>query len=210
MEDEESDEEEVHDYDKSNHSSSNNLQNTDKLSIEVLEAIKSLGIVEKLWQRAQPVAENVVLILKDTEKSLLKRLNSMQVSSILCLHNLCNTMTKEDLGGPEAIYRVWLDLGQQVFQGPQDILHLEATTSLMRAALEHLKTNKELFSEMTDNDLVLMLDGVKNCTESEIRANWLRMLGILGCILPENLVRVILTFILETCSKVFLLKLFFF
>lgn len=125
----------------------------------------------------------------------------MQVSSILCLHNLCNTMSKEDLGGPEAIYRVWLDLGQQVFQGPQDISHLEATTSLMRAALDHLKTNKELFSEMTDNDLVLMLDGVKNCTESEIRANWLRMLGILGCILPENLVRVIITFILDTCSK---------
>lgn len=46
--DEESDEEEVHDYDKSNHSSSNNLQNTDKLSVEILEAIKSLGIVEKV------------------------------------------------------------------------------------------------------------------------------------------------------------------
>lgn len=67
--------ESVHDYDvdSSPHSSSNDLQNTDKLPIETLEAVKSLGLVEKLWQRAQPIAENVAGILKESEKALIKK-----------------------------------------------------------------------------------------------------------------------------------------
>lgn len=111
-------------------------------------------------------------------------------------------MTTEDLGGPDAIYGVWLDLGQQVFQGPNDIVILEPATSLMRASLEHLKHSPELFKQMTLSDLELILNGLQNCSEAEIRANWLRMLGILGCLLSEPLVKVIISFILETCLKV--------
>lgn len=125
----------------------------------------------------------------------------MRISSLLCLQNLCNIMTTEDLGGPAAIYNVWLDLGQQVFQGTQQLDILEASTALMRAALEHLRTNADLFAQMTDNDLQLMLVGVQDCPEAEIRANWLRMLGLLGCLLPETLVKTIIAFILETCLK---------
>lgn len=106
-------------------------------------------------------------------------------------------MNTEDLGGPTAIYDVWLDLGQQVFQGTQNPDILEASTSLMRAALDHLKYSPELFNKMTNNDLQLMLDGVHVCTEPEIRANWLRMLGVLGCLLPEVLVKIIITFIVD-------------
>lgn len=53
----------------SSHSSSN-LQNTDRLPTEILEAVKSLGLVEKIWQRAQPIAENVADILQEKEQSL--------------------------------------------------------------------------------------------------------------------------------------------
>lgn len=110
-------------------------------------------------------------------------------------------MITDDLGGPSAIYNVWLDLGQQVFQGSQDESVLEASTALMRAALEHLRTNPELFKQMSENDLELMLNGVKVCNEPEIRANWLRMLGVLGCLLPEHLVKVIVEFLLQQCLK---------
>ena len=110
-------------------------------------------------------------------------------------------MSTEDLGGPKAIYSVWLDLGQQVFQGTQSSDILEASTSLMRAALEHLKKSPELFQQITDNDLQLMLDGVQICNEAEIRANWLRMLGLLGCLLPEVLVKKIIEFILDASLK---------
>lgn len=58
-----SDAESVHDYDKDS-SNSSGLQG-DKLPIEILEPIKSLGLVEKLWQRAQPLADNVNELLKE-------------------------------------------------------------------------------------------------------------------------------------------------
>ncbi|CAD7086432.1 unnamed protein product [Hermetia illucens] len=198
--DENSDAESVHDYENSNNSSTN-LQNIDRLPVDILEAIKSLGLIEKLWQRAQPIPENVYLILQESKTKLSKKVRSLRLSALLCLQNLCNTMTTEDLGGPDAIYGVWLDLGQQVFQGPNDIVILEPATSLMRASLEHLKHSPELFKQMTLSDLELILNGLQNCSEAEIRANWLRMLGILGCLLSEPLVKVIISFILETCLK---------
>uniref|UniRef100_A0A1B0DQT9 SYO1-like TPR repeats domain-containing protein n=1 Tax=Phlebotomus papatasi TaxID=29031 RepID=A0A1B0DQT9_PHLPP len=173
----------------------------DKLPIEILEGIKSLNVIEKLWQRAQPLPENVYQILQECERTLTKKLKTLRISALLCLQNLCNTMSTDDLGGASAIYNVWLDLGQQVFQGDNDAHLLEASTALMRASLEHLKGCPELFEKMTENDLQMMLNGVESCSEAEIRANWLRMLGILGCLLPENLVKIIITFILETSMK---------
>lgn len=128
-------------------------------------------------------------------------MKTLRISSLLCLQNLCNLMTTDDLGGPSAIYNVWLDLGQQVFQGSQDEAILEASTALMRAALDHLRTSPELFKQMTENDLQMMLNGVQICSEPEIRANWLRMLGVLGCLLSEEQVKAIIDFILQQCFK---------
>lgn len=115
-------------------------------------------------------------------------------------------MSKEDLGGAEAVYNVWLDIGQQVFQGSQDANILEASTSLMRATLEHLKNSAELFQQMSENDLQLILTGAQNCCDPEIRANWMRMLGILGSLLPEPLVKKITQFLVATCISVYFFK----
>ncbi|CAO1371804.1 unnamed protein product [Diamesa tonsa] len=197
---ENSDAESVHDYDTTQQLNGS-IQNSDKIPVEISEAIKAMGIVEKLWARAQPLPENVLQILMETNKNLLKRQNSLRISSLLCLHNFCNCMSTEELGGAVAIYNVWIDLGQQIFQTQCDFEILEASTSLMRATLEHLKPSPELFKQMTETDLQLILDGVSTCDKSEIRANWLRMLGTLGCLLPEPLVKKITDFILQTLSK---------
>ncbi|KAM7353156.1 HEAT repeat-containing protein 3 [Cochliomyia hominivorax] len=203
VEDEEiSESESVVDYETSqSNGSTTNLNEGDKLPLEIVEAIKSLGLVDKLWQRAQPLENSLTQQLRESNISLLMKAKNLRISSLLCLQNLCNCLNSDDLGGHNAIYSVWVDLGQQVFKGPKDTSILEPSTSLMRAALEHLKTKKKLFNQMTQNDLELMLDGVKNCTMPEIRANWLRMLGTLGCLLPEPLVKVIVSFIVETCSQ---------
>lgn len=110
-------------------------------------------------------------------------------------------MSTEDLGGPPAVYNVWIDLGQQVFQNSQDDALVEASTALMRATLEHLRTSADLFEQMTQNDLEMMLKGAEICGEPEIRANWLRMLGVLGCLLPENYVKIIIEYLLQQCFK---------
>ncbi|XP_055302800.1 HEAT repeat-containing protein 3 [Sitodiplosis mosellana] len=194
-----SDAESVHDYDKDS-SNSSGLQG-DKLPIEILEPIKSLGLVEKLWQLAQPIAENVNELLKEAENGLFKKVKTLRISSLLCLQNLCNVMSIEDLGGASAVYNVWIDLGQQVFQNSHDIALVEASTALMRATLDHLRTSTDLFKQMTQNDLEMMLKGAEVCTEPEIRANWLRMLGVLGCLLPENSVKIIIECLLQQCFK---------
>ncbi|XP_037817411.1 HEAT repeat-containing protein 3 [Lucilia sericata] len=203
VEDEEiSESESVVDYETNqSNGSTTNLNEGDKLPLEIVEAIKSLGIVDKLWQRAQPLENSLMQLLRESNIGLMMKAKNLRISSLLCLQNLCNCLNSEDLGGHNAIYSVWVDLGQQVFKGPKDTSILEPSTSLMRAALEHLKTKKELFNQMTQNDLELMLDGVKNCSMPEIRANWLRMLGSLGCLLPEPLVKVIVLFIVETCAQ---------
>lgn len=110
-------------------------------------------------------------------------------------------MTTEDLGGPSAIYNVWLDIGQQVFQNNDDASLVEASTALMRATLEHLRTSPNLFKQTTENDLKMMLNGAEICSEPEIRANWLRMLGVLGCLLSEALVKNIIECLLQQCYK---------
>lgn len=67
----------VHDYDvdttNGNGQANGSLQNTDRLPVDVLEAIKSLGVVEKLWQRAQPLPENVLDILAVSDATLPKK-----------------------------------------------------------------------------------------------------------------------------------------
>ncbi|XP_075151544.1 HEAT repeat-containing protein 3 [Haematobia irritans] len=203
MEDEETSENEsIVDYEsKISNGSTNNLNEGDKLPLDIIEAIKSLALVDKLWQRAQPLETNLAQQLRDSNIPLLMKTKNLRISSLLCLQNLCNCLNAEDLGGYNAIYNVWVDLGQQVFKGAKDPTILEPSTSLMRASLDHLKSKKELFSQMTQNDLELMLDGVRNCSMAEIRANWLRMLGTLGCLLNEALVKVIVSFIVEACAQ---------
>ncbi|XP_063699137.1 HEAT repeat-containing protein 3-like [Culicoides brevitarsis] len=201
MDDDDSEAESVHDYDTSNMPGITNDQ--DKLSPEIIEILKSLGVVEKLWQLGQPLPANVLLILSESGKMLLKRYTRLRSSILMCLQNFCNVLTTEDLGGANAIYTVWLELGQQVFQegASTDGQVVESITALMRAALDHLKKHPELFQQMTPNDLQLMLRGINSCSDSETRANWLKMLGVLGCVLQEPLTKEIVQFMTDICLK---------
>lgn len=110
-------------------------------------------------------------------------------------------MSTEDLGESSSVYNVWLTLGQQVFQDNVDLILVEASTALMRAALDHLRLSPNLFKEFSQNDLELILKNAEVFNEPEIRANWLRMLGILGCLLSENLVKIIIGSLLQQCFK---------
>lgn len=196
--DEDSDADSVHDYEV-NGDIQQLTSNT--IPIEIVEVIKAHEIVSKIWLRAQPLPENVNQILQDNEKNLFKRAKLLRVSSIICLQNLCSCLTADELGGVKAIYDVWLNLGQQIFTAEYDTELVESSTSLMRATLDHLKKSPEFFKQMTESDLQLILEGVGKCDTAETRANWLRMLGTLGCLLHEDLVRKVVDFLLESTYK---------
>lgn len=110
-------------------------------------------------------------------------------------------MSSDDLGGSSSIYTVWLTLGQHIFQNNTELPLVEASTALMRATLEHLRSSPTLFNQFTQNDLEMILKNADVFSEPEIRANWLRMLGVLGCLLPENLVKLIIESLLQQCSN---------
>ncbi|XP_026732273.1 HEAT repeat-containing protein 3 [Trichoplusia ni] len=190
----------------------------DKLPPEVMEALISLEVFEKVWARTQLPAQNVLLILKEYEGSQLiyKRLLTLQTRALLCINNLLSTIPIENIGGVNGVYKIWVDVGKLVFKQDTDNVNLsESATAVMRAALDKIKfrengntSDSSVFSDLALSDIEIMLNGIKVCQVPEIRANLIRMIGILALLLVNNLndvtsnvIVVITEFILEQAHK---------
>ncbi|EDV43175.1 uncharacterized protein Dana_GF18357 [Drosophila ananassae] len=169
------------------------------LPANFVETIKLNNVVQKLWLKAQPLDPTLEKVL-DQHENLREKVSKLRVSYLICLQNLCNVLSVEDLGGHTEIYNMWMNLGQQAFKGSEEAPVMEAITSLMRSTLSLLKSRRELFGQMTENDLNMIIEGASKCTVMDIRVNWNRMLGTLGSLLPEPLVKAIVLFLLNACS----------
>ncbi|XP_063822156.1 HEAT repeat-containing protein 3 [Ostrinia nubilalis] len=194
------------------------LLSEDKLPPEVMEAMISLEIFDKVWSRTQLPAQNVMMILQEYEGSQLiyKKLHNVQTRALLCINNMLSTLPIESLGGASRVYKIWVDTGKLVFQqNAENVNLLESSTAVMRASLEKLKVKENgdlngcnLFSDMALTDIEMMLTGIKECQVPEIRANLIRMIGILALLLVNNLNEItsnvictITEFILEQAHK---------
>lgn len=190
----------------------------DKLPPEIMEALISLEIFDKVWARTQLPAQNVMLILKEYDGSQLiyKRVNTLQSRALLCINNLLSTLPIENIGGVNGVYKIWVDAGKLVFKSESDNINIaESATAVMRAALDKIKlrengnTNEcNLFSDLALSDIEIMLTGVKECQVPEIRSNLIRMIGSLALLLVNNLndttsnvICAITEFILEQAHK---------
>ncbi|XP_045528350.1 HEAT repeat-containing protein 3 [Pieris brassicae] len=174
------------------------LHSEDKLPPEVLEAMISLELFDKVWSRTQLPAENVLLILKEYEESLLvyKKIHNLQTRALLCVNNILMALPIDKLGGVNSVYRIWVDAGKLVFKQNSDNLNLvESATAVMRAALDKIKFRENgninndsgLFSDLALTDIEIMLNGIKDCQVPEIRSNLIRMIGILALLLVNNI-----------------------
>lgn len=170
------------------------------LPANFLETIKQNKVIEKLWQKAQPLQPAVENLVSQQE-NIKEKVEKLRVSYLICLQNLCNVLPPEDLGGCSNLYNMWMILGQQAFRGSEDVSVMEAITSLMRSSLSLLKSRKDLFGQMTENDLNMIIEGASKCTDINIRVNWNRMLGTLGSLLSEPLVKAIVLFLLTYCAQ---------
>ncbi|XP_061708922.1 HEAT repeat-containing protein 3 [Cydia pomonella] len=188
----------------------------DKLPTEILEALVSLEIFDKVWAKTQLPAENVLMILKDYEGSelLCKKLQNLQTRSLLCVNNMLSSLPIENLGGVNGVYRLWVEAGKMVFKQNSDAVLLESATAVMRASLDKIKlrengnTDNVLFSDLAVSDLEMMLTGIRECTVPEIRSNLIRMIGLLALLLVNtlndasaNVICTITDFILEQAHK---------
>ncbi|XP_063395183.1 HEAT repeat-containing protein 3 [Cydia fagiglandana] len=188
----------------------------DKLPIEILEALVSLEIFDKVWAKTQLPAENVLMILKEYEGSALlyKKLQNLQTRSLLCVNNMLSSLPIENLGGVNGVYRLWVEAGKMVFKQNSDAFLLESATAVMRASLDKIKlresgnTDNVLFSDLAVSDLEMMLTGIRECTAPEIRSNLIRMIGLLALLLVNtlndasaNVICTITDFILDQAHK---------
>ena len=93
------------------------FENVSNLSPVVLEAIKAGQLLSKVLNKAVLPAENVLEILKgglgkkNDGLMVLQMVQTLQSKAFLCLHNLFEALTIDDLGGNEAIFEVWKNLG---------------------------------------------------------------------------------------------------
>ncbi|CAH2050454.1 unnamed protein product, partial [Iphiclides podalirius] len=190
----------------------------DKLPPEILEALISLNIFEKVWGCTQLPAQNVMLILKEYEGSKLihKKLLTLQTRALLCINNMISSLPLENLGDVNGIYKIWVDIGKLVFKDKTENLYiLESATAVMRAALDKIKFREngkagdcDLFRDLSLPDIEMMITGIKVCDVPEIRSNLIRMIGILALLLVNKLnetsssvIVAITEFILEQAHK---------
>ena len=70
----------------------------------------------------------------------------MQTKACLCLNNIIEALTIEDLGGNEALFEVWKKLGNLSLAPNNDQSEhiLEASTSAMRATTQKLAKSEQV------------------------------------------------------------------
>ncbi|XP_030040343.2 HEAT repeat-containing protein 3 [Manduca sexta] len=189
----------------------------DMLPTNLLEALINLEIFDKVWARSQLPAHNVMMILKEYEGTqlLCKKLSNLQTRALLCVNNMLSSLPIEHLGGINAVYKIWVDAGKLVFKQDSGAVLLESATAVMRAALDKIKLKENgnnmecnLFSDLALSDIEMMLTGIRECQVAEIRANLIRMIGILALLLvnkindiTSNVICTVTEFILEQAHK---------
>lgn len=85
---------------------------------------------------------------------------------------------------------MWMDIGTTVFKdtNPNDIDLLESATAAMRAAIQRLSEEKtNIFNQLTLADIQPILNGERQCSNTNVRVNLIRILGTLTLILMNNI-----------------------
>ncbi|XP_045601553.1 HEAT repeat-containing protein 3 isoform X2 [Procambarus clarkii] len=159
----------------------------DVLSPEVLEGITHFKLFEKTLNKINYPNDDDVQHLQSMKygPSLLNKLSSLRIRSLLCVQNLTSMLSLSDIGGTELMYSTWVNLGIKIFQNScTDSGLLEATTGAMRAIMDRLSQDKcEKLAAITQEDLKLIFEAGVVCSVASVRANLARMVGTLGCLI---------------------------
>lgn len=149
----------------------------------IIEGIKSEKLVEKVLAKAILPQEKCLEILKEKGKKfegemVIQMVTTLQVKAFLCLNNLIECLTLEDLGGNEALFEVWKNLAQlSLFcEASNDVI--EAATSAMRAATAKFKVQVSL------EQLSKIAEFGATSSNVNVRVNIVNIMGTIG----QNLV----------------------
>ena len=104
----------------------NGITNANNIPTVILEAFVSNNLVSKVLAKANFPAENVCEMLREEKsksqskidgQTILKMLSTLRSRAFLCVNNMLGSnLTVEDLGGAQALFSVWSNLGMLCFQ----------------------------------------------------------------------------------------------
>jgi len=157
-----------------------------------IEAVVNCNILEVILLRANDLSANTKESLSSSSqgRALIKLHKQLVVNSFLCLSNLVDTLTMEQLGGGSNLYKTWTGLGIISCQEDSDDCSLvEAATSAMRSATSKLCQDAEsgnLFN-LVPADLDKLVAVYDNSAASSIRTNIVNILGDLSGLAANTL-----------------------
>ncbi len=172
----------------------------------LLEAISSHGLMKKVIAKATYPAENVQEILNSSHGKkydgpmVMKMVSSLRSRAFLCLNNLFEAVTIDDLGGADSLFEVWTNLGQLVFESNAD-----EASSAMRAATEKLVEAKSpQLEQLAITDLQKLLEFGAKQTEASVRTNVVVIAGSLGMLFvnkSNDKAKLIAQFLVEAATR---------
>merc|ERR1719510_1507374 len=176
----------------------------------ILEAFISNDLVSKVLAKANFPAENACEILEAAERgksrkrqnkygghNILKMLSTLRSRAFLCVNNMLGAdLSVDDLGGTEALFSVWSNLGLLCFQNTMrngapmsrhveivdNVELIESATSAMRATTQKLLEAKchQPFSTLSSVDIQKMIEFGATHPEANIRINLVQIIGNIG------------------------------
>ncbi|XP_076370526.1 HEAT repeat-containing protein 3 [Tachypleus tridentatus] len=162
---------------------------------EVHEALVSQDLVNKVLDHTNVLSEEILSVLEKHKEgqNILKRVKTVRCRAFLCINNIAQGLDKEDLGSSQNLYNMWIYLAELAFKqtDSKDCELLEAATSAVRGILEKLGESgaSMLFRHTTLSDLQLLFEFGRQCTDTSVLVNLVRIVGTLGCLLgtvPED------------------------
>ena len=162
-----------------------------KMSSILLEAIKSHEFLDKVLSKAKLPAENVQDILKSPTGlqqdggMVLQMLQTLQSKTFLCLNNLIEAVSMEDLGGENKLFQVWKDLGSLSLSANSEQV-VESATSAMRASTQKL-TDSKLLHQIGSQEVDQLAEYGAKHNNASIRTNIVAILGTIGQCLATQL-----------------------
>jgi len=159
-----------------------------------IKCVIKFNILVKLVDRASQLTTEAKIVIKESKSGqfLLGLHEKLVTDSYLCLSNVTEIMTVDQLGGGEAVKTVWLDLASKLCAKPEDTDLVDALSSAVRSltsqvvrpeagvSLENVGTN--------DLEQLVSVYSLYNTEKAaNIRTNIVNILGGFGMVAARNI-----------------------
>ena len=159
-----------------------------------IKCVIKFNILAKLVDRASQLSTDAKIVFKESKSGqfLLGLHEKLVTDSYLCLSNITEIMTVDQLGGGQAVKTVWLDLASKLCAKPEDTTLVDALSSAVRSLTSQVvrpEAGVSLDNVGTDDleQLVSVYSVYNTEKAANIRTNIVNILGGFGMVAARNI-----------------------